>query len=810
MNIQLVAVNEDGNDVWLDLYEEQPIKLTFNIEDISTVKPKAEFSRQFRVPATDVNYNFFSTAFEINGVDFNPGIKYPARIVIDGADFRSGELRLLNIYRNDDLNRVDYEIAFIGATKGLINAIGNDGIGDLDWSAINHDLDETNIVNSWNAYPETANDAGALFSGDVLYPVVDFGNTYTGTTPNESRISPTGAHRFTQNSHPLVYNRFKPMIRARRVMQEIFDQAGYELTGNFFTDNDEVRKMYLTAWGDSDSIFVQPGNINFAKFGTTTAIDPAPVGGSSFVPFADTYYDYGSNIDAYNFALYGNSVQAYTAPTTGDYDITVYLPMKVRVYTDDGTNYNDDYQTTGLLYLGGPGVPANTPVLTIQVDPATGPCAGQGPQVIVNYVLFGQPPVIVTQTCIADNFTPEYLEYEFTVAFNVTNTITAGDYILPPAFSAPVGSAPEGSVELEILGNAYYEITDAPGAAYTPAQDFNTDYKQKDFILDMFNLFRLVMVPDPLNPTSLQVIPWNDYIGRGELKNWSTKLVTDKDIVIKPLLLDQPDKVTFTMAGDADEYNYENQEVFGEVFGTKKLDSVYDILEGEKEIKTKLAASPITQIYAYTTDWQDIFINQIHRLKTDGGFTIHEPIKPKPRLLYYAGLIPIGGTDVWYLQDTDGTNSTHSNIPQVSYWDQQQAPSGPNVKILNYEKEESWDTAGVVNELYGADLYTRFWSKYMELLYNKDSRRVTAYFALNADDILNFRYNDVIYCQGVYYYVEKIYDAPLGKDAVVKVDLITLKSYRPSVSIAPQPGNIVWENASSNWETGYTNNWENV
>ena len=59
MSVNLVVTNAAGDDIWLDLYEEQPIKLTFNIEDILTIKPKAEFTRQFRIPATDTNYDFY-------------------------------------------------------------------------------------------------------------------------------------------------------------------------------------------------------------------------------------------------------------------------------------------------------------------------------------------------------------------------------------------------------------------------------------------------------------------------------------------------------------------------------------------------------------------------------------------------------------------------------------------------------------------------------------------------------------------------------------------------------------------------------
>jgi len=85
-------------DTFLDLYQEEPLKLNFSIEDITDAQARSIFSRSFRVPATKVNYEFFKTAFMVNGIDFDVTQRYDATILVDGNEFRRGQLRLEKIF----------------------------------------------------------------------------------------------------------------------------------------------------------------------------------------------------------------------------------------------------------------------------------------------------------------------------------------------------------------------------------------------------------------------------------------------------------------------------------------------------------------------------------------------------------------------------------------------------------------------------------------------------------------------------------------------------------------------------------------
>jgi len=313
-------------------------------------------------------------------------------------------------------------------------------------------------------------------------------------------------------------------------------------------------------------------------------------------------------------------------------------------------------------------------------------------------------------------------------------------------------------------------VIEAPGQ-FTIQQDFDNKYKQLDLLKDIFKMFRLVLVPDPINPNNFIIEPWQFYVGTGEVKDWTSKMDLSKDIVIEPLVNEQTDRLILAMAEDKDYLNEQNVIQFKETFGTAIIDSPYDILDGEKKIEVGIAPTPATQIQGYFGDspnWNNIIIPQICTNEIENNIQVYKPIRPKPRILYYNGLESSGN---WYF--TDGvTTHTQTKVPIASYYSQW-LPY-PNAKILNFQKENGYDELDVYNESYGQDLYTRYWSNYIELIYNKYSRRLTAYFVLDDYDLVDFKYSDVIFIKDTYFYVEKIYDAPLGKRDKVKVDLIKL------------------------------------
>jgi hypothetical protein len=131
--------------VEVDLYEDIPFTLTFNIADIRNPdKRNGSYSKTVRLPGTDTNNALLGNIFEID-IDgsYNPNIKALAYIDIDSIEQFRGVLQLLQINRTRDF--IEYEVSIFGNIGGFFNSVGNKQLRDLDLSAYNHKVTFTNI-----------------------------------------------------------------------------------------------------------------------------------------------------------------------------------------------------------------------------------------------------------------------------------------------------------------------------------------------------------------------------------------------------------------------------------------------------------------------------------------------------------------------------------------------------------------------------------------------------------------------------------------------------------------------------------------
>jgi len=729
----MVELIVDG--ISIDLYEQSPPKLTFSIEDIRDTSAKSVFSRTFRVPATSHNNNFFKTAFEINGLDFDITQKREAFIYVDSLLFRTGQIRLQKIYLSGQQQKVDYELIFLGETKDFGTSVGEGYLNELDLSEYTHTHNISNVILSWAAYPQTPSLIQGLFQGDILYPLIDFGVNYDEDgEPIETRISQdnVGKH-FTSSGtgNPLPINRFKPMIRAKAVWDKIFDEAGYSYTSTFLSSN-LFRKLYLSAFGNDESIIVEnrENELEVSIEEYNNQFD------AQIIPYDNILLDAAGN--------FNTTTYKYEVPASGTYNI------RARLY--------------GIL--GGTEFGSGT----IQVE-------------------------------LERNTTTIYSQNYNVVGENITNisfdsgvqvlSLTAGDTIqvriniISPDFDRYNIS----SSDLLVLS--------APGdVAIAPLLD--DKYKKIDFIKDIITKFRLVLVPDKVRAKHFNIEPWQEYIGTGQVFDWTDKLDLSKDVIYEPTFFTQQSVINFTDKGqDKDFLNELNKDIFDEVFGSLIVNSSNDYLSGERTIKTNFAPTPITQIERKNTAIGDTFvIPQIHAHEpgTDSSFPIqHKPIRPHSRLLFYNGRKDTDGID-WYIEAFAG--NPLDDYPMVSYYDVYE-PSSSSFN-LNWQREQGY-VNNFPNALNGQSAYERYWEGYIDSLYNPFSRRMTGYFVLDYNDLRDFSFDDVIFVKNTYFYVEKISDVPIGKKSLVKVDLIKLVDYDIDTGgfVPPQ---IVWNTADFRWD----------
>jgi hypothetical protein len=744
-----------ADQLFLDLYETQPIKLTISIEDITNADATSTFSKVFKVPATRHNEEFFKNAFLVNGITYDITTKKPAEILVDGAEFKVGHIRLQKIYVNGDQDKIDYELLFLGETRSFSAIIADKPLCQLEMEDIlppfivpepargpqrKSSFDIEDVRTSWQAFPQSASLTAGLCNGNLLFPLINHGNTYDDAgVPLQGEIAIAGQKPFTDPANALSTSRFKPMIRAKRVIDQIFEEAGYTYTSEFF-ESDRFHQQYLSAFGNLEQIGIvinQSTDTQFsASESTSQAMDNLEINDVVFNP--STSYDTGGSYSKYTcsaantqeaFYIMDVEVSADAQQEDSDYG-TSNLPWEVQIYN----NTTD----TVLAYANGFG----QETVSLNWDSRTGP----------------------------------------------DNVIDVDDILITRVELAG------GYADYSNVSAASWSCTAAPGA-YNLTGDLDCDYKQIDFIKDMLTMFRLVMQPDVKKPNNFIVEPWQAFIGSGDTFDWSQKLVKDKDFVIEPLFNNQSQTIDFSMMADEDYINQFHQDNYKHPYGWLQFNSANELLKGNKKIEVKgISPTPLEQIAHNsnsTHPYPEWVIPIIHKYDTQDGISLSAPIKPNSRLMFYNGLQTIeAGQSNWYTVDGTGTQA-ESEWPLCSPYETW--PVEESSLNLNFFNDVRYYLDGTLTPYsdytaQGQTLFTAYWSRYISSIYNKYSRKVTANFILDDTDLRYLTFDDLIFINGVYYRPQKINNAQVGTKSQVNVELITVLDAKPVWKNEPLTG----------------------
>ncbi len=708
----------------LDLYESDPIKITLTAESITEAGDiESAWSRNFRLPQSRNNDLFFKEWYNVNGVDFDVTKKIKAELFVNNTFFKEGQLRLTKVIVDKSIQSVDYECLFMGAVRDFSSAVGQGYLNSLNFQEYLHVNNVTNIQNSWQAYPEGQLDYG-LFNGDILYPLIDFGNTYDSSgSPIESRISTTGSKRFTQNSTPMTPWQFHPMIRAKVVFDKIFAETPYTYKSDFL-NSDLFRHIYTSAFGNvaATEIFVG-ASTTFEVTGGTQFLTPNVL---QNIVLANEVYD--------QYNVYNANTGVFTAPSgPGYYKFAANPTFEVLA-----ANNNTNVTITIALYKNGV---------------ATG---------VQSSTFFQANASAPTQKTLSlTTYGPGLLLNTFDTITLKVSVITAG--------ALQYASVVAGS----------FACTQAPGGTDLGTL-LSSKVKKIDFIKSILSRFRLVMVPDVDEPSKFIIEPWINYIGTGDQYDWSDKIIYSKDLQIEPLFYTQSATDTFTDVDGKDALNELQKTNHGEIYGSYVFDSQNELIVGDRKIESIFAPTPTRQIEGEpdTSNW---VIPQLHKDEMRDGHVKHTPIEVEPRLLFYNGLVTIDpAVHTWYIDG--GLSQGYTKFPMVSYHENW-PPQGADLN-LNWQIDDAYYGVNIpnVNGQLGSSVYDVYWSQYIESLYSPEARKLTAYFNLGVTDLYKLTFNDVIFVEGAYWRVQKIYDVPIGENAQVKVDLIKLLNYIPKIS----------------------------
>lgn len=214
----------------LDLSEDISMEFTYQIDDIREFATReTNFSKTIVLPGTSNNNKQFGYVFEFGsenfyessqsnvGYNFNASKSAACVIYVDRVQIFQGSLRLLEMIVDNGV--VEYEVSVFGELGGLVQAIGNTKLEQLDFSAYDTEWTVANIKASWE-YATGVQVSGVTVTGyypgsGLYFPLIDYGNLSVSKDDWDFRA-------------------MRPALYAKEIIDKIITNAGYTYDCDFF------------------------------------------------------------------------------------------------------------------------------------------------------------------------------------------------------------------------------------------------------------------------------------------------------------------------------------------------------------------------------------------------------------------------------------------------------------------------------------------------------------------------------------------------------------------------------------------------
>ena len=217
-----------SNSKRLDLFNDEKISVTSAVSNFNDLgKIFTDFSQSFTIPASKNNNKVLSHWYESsldNGYDHRK--RYDAYIEIDSLLYKKGNIQLEKANKKNGFIE-SYTITFYGNLTQLKDKFKDDKLNKIDFSALNHTYNSTNIINRIN--PSS--------SFLVNYPLIGSQRKfyYKEGASHEDITNTAGA---------IKWNELFPAIPLWKVFELIQSTYGVTFTGSFF-NLDQFGKLFL-------------------------------------------------------------------------------------------------------------------------------------------------------------------------------------------------------------------------------------------------------------------------------------------------------------------------------------------------------------------------------------------------------------------------------------------------------------------------------------------------------------------------------------------------------------------------------------
>lgn len=632
-------------------------------------------------------------------------------------------------------NSIDCQVLQSGAEvfKGnlVLNEVVTNGESDTTYSVsiVNESVDFANLIrdqyisqlnfSDYNHNYTTTNitaswETSSFFGGDVYYPLVDYG--LDNTDPNIFPLEFGGTVGKVDNSvTPLRVQQFKPAIRVKTIVDKIFDSVGYQYSSSFF-DSSEFQDIYfLTTPNDKLGIVSQQSQD--AGFSATKNTQQGFTGPAGFakVNFETDIYD---PINQWN-----TSTSTFTVLNAGTYAFQASLRFFKTLVSEEDADYELRLIKNGTTLLASHG---------------------------------GSIMGMVTGRLNIS-----------TAGFVLNNTDTI------ELFLSWNGRTPEGvGTTLNILANGttfgtIYAPAAIVGGNVDLSAQFDPKMKSLDFLKGIIEKFNLVIEPKRNETNTLIVEPFDIWADGGQIMDWSDKYDRATKISVKHPIVSQPLKLIFNDSFDVDPLNEYSKNNFDleNPFGTATYVANSEIPKGERKVGGFFSPLPTKGIVGAPS----VIIP--HLYKVDGPN--RKSIKFKPRIGYRIDNNSAIGTllGVYFIFNNDTLTSepfnSYSTISAI------QSYPADGSKSLHFDGGAWYPFyQNQVDGYTPNGAFATYWGRYINELYDDESRILTLNITFNPSELKNIQLNDKIFIDNAYYRINKISGFNITNRDSVQVELL--------------------------------------
>jgi hypothetical protein len=730
-----------GTGGYLDVKDSTSFPLNFSIGDIRDIsKRTGSFSKTITLVGNSNNNNLLNHYYDVNiqAGTFDINQLTSCDVIQDGIPVMiNATLQLISIKKSQLTSAyeqiVEYEVLVKENRGTFFTDISNKYLTDIDFSDLDHVVDATVVIDSFNNTVADSYKYVMPFNIDEQYQL----------------------------------NWFKPAIYAKVYFDRIFTDAGYSYDWADLLDA-RFDKLLIPYNGDqniidwSDYKVVAEGLFAFTK----TYASPFQQAFNTSINTGWTEVSDLANI---------------FDPATGEYTTPQWTGANA------GQSYQYQATITGTVQLENttaediytnPGQRAYVPYFAVKVGTHVNVICQSSSGLIVNYpsaskFLAGTFSSTYTFTEVFTfNATTDgivginYADIQIVQAgvdiktVNSNGTInfgsgnTTGLAYWQNATNNFSGSAPDIILDLTSIDLTIRPSDNIPlNSGITTMNSFIPEkIKQSDFIKSIFMMYNLYATSDPQSETNLILIHRDEYYDSGKAVDWTNKLMKDKEqsIIFIPELNNK--KLRLTYKADTDSPNKVYTDVTREVYGQVEVTFENEYVKGidVKEL-----------IFSPTPVQPTVF----------GAFLpLLNGASPKSniRILYDNG--EVVAQNVVINHGYGSTTDTNGAYPYLSHFG---GPSPFNPEFdINFAPCQYYYYQVAQNT--NNNLYNSYWRRTVAQI--NGGKLLTAYFLLNEVDIQLMELNDKIRIDNSWWSINKVIDYNANYLQPTKVELISLET----------------------------------